>query len=988
MGLEATWSLVDIPSDARDAAQAAARREGLSVGEWLTRRILRRFSELNAREQEDAFVQLRNHVAQLAYRLDLFEGQAKSEPMREALVKLHQGLARLNEELVRSAGHSAIQISQLSSSLETLNGSMEELRGQDVQSRDVFERRMAQLQEFVDGMNLRQSAETRAIASRVDSLGGTLAESRNLIAGERSALERLEEDLSKADARYASALRIMHGKFDELSGRVAQAASAAESAAALEQRIASLGTEIGNLDACRRNDAELAAAKFEKLTGSIQELQTDTGGMCGALDRRVLLVQQALTSVDSRQGEMAQSLAQHGETTQLLARSVESLATQLESVHSQSVQSSAGLERRMGELEHAAEAGQSANTATDNRFAAVEQQISQLANQAASAETGVAALLPRSQAMQTELAHLGRRLDVQAATQRQSIEELKASLFEQTLNALGDKLEAESRKQQSAIAELKTGLLDELSHAFDQRLEADEHRQQDAIAQLQASFASALHALGETFESEARRHHDAIAELKASLTAAPTVPAAAEPSHDVVQATAPAEIHAAEDESAPRMVAASPMDAPAQEVHDLRFWKTAQAEAPVLEPAAAAEPPDRAAVVEEHFEQAEVSAQPAEPMPDHAAVAEEHFEGAEESLQPASLLTASHDSVHADEPASLAAGFEQLAPAMAMARDNAEAPPPGSYLSAARQSLQAAAAAPAEPKNGAGNSSILRFLRSLPLPGKQKGQTTSYALLAGIGLVAVLAVVVGALQLSKRSAPPASMPLHAARAAAAAKPAPRTPTRVAAKKAVLLRGTSAVTNEDRVEALAKGGDAQAQLLLGLRELAANKNAEAANWLERAAIQGEPVGQYRIATLYASGRGVAADKTKAFRWYLAAAQAGNRKAMSNLAVAYAQGDGTARNPQEAGRWFLKAAQLGLPDAQFDLAILYERGLGVPQNLTDAYRWYVIAAKAGDKESKDRVDALSSQLSGEDRAAAETAAAEFKPQPVATRANEAQ
>jgi localization factor PodJL len=109
-------------------------------------------------------------------------------------------------------------------------------------------------------------------------------------------------------------------------------------------------------------------------------------------------------------------------------------------------------------------------------------------------------------------------------------------------------------------------------------------------------------------------------------------------------------------------------------------------------------------------------------------------------------------------------------------------------------------------------------------------------------------------------------------------------------------------------------------------------------------------------------------------------------MSNLAVAYAEGDGTAKNPQEAGRWFLKAAQLGLPDAQFDLAILYERGLGVPQNLTDAYRWYVIAAKAGDKESKDRVDALSSQLTAEDRAAAETAAAEFKPLPMNARANE--
>jgi localization factor PodJL len=282
----------------------------------------------------------------------------------------------------------------------------------------------------------------------------------------------------------------------------------------------------------------------------------------------------------------------------------------------------------------------------------------------------------------------------------------------------------------------------------------------------------------------------------------------------------------------------------------------------------------------------------------------------------------------------------------------------------------------------------LRFLRSLQLPGKRKGQTTSYALLAGIGLVAVLAVAVGAFELTKRSASPAPVPLHRPHAVAAAKPAPRTATRVAAKTAAPLRGTSAVANVDRVEALAKGGDAQAQLLLGLRELAKNNDTDAANWLERAAIQGVPVAQYRIATLYASGRGVAADKAKAFRWYLAAAQAGNRKAMSNLAVAYAQGDGTAKNPQEAGRWFLKAAQLGLPDAQFDLAILYERGLGVPQNLTDAYRWYVIAAKTGDKESKDRVDALSSQLSAEDRAAAETAAGEFKPQPVDTRGNEPQ
>src|SRR5881394_1806482 len=34
------WNVAGIPPEAREAARAAARREGLSVGEWLTRRIV------------------------------------------------------------------------------------------------------------------------------------------------------------------------------------------------------------------------------------------------------------------------------------------------------------------------------------------------------------------------------------------------------------------------------------------------------------------------------------------------------------------------------------------------------------------------------------------------------------------------------------------------------------------------------------------------------------------------------------------------------------------------------------------------------------------------------------------------------------------------------------------------------------------------------------------------------------------------------------
>jgi localization factor PodJL len=44
MRAEIPWNVAGIPPEAREAARAAARREGLSVGEWLTRRILRSFS--------------------------------------------------------------------------------------------------------------------------------------------------------------------------------------------------------------------------------------------------------------------------------------------------------------------------------------------------------------------------------------------------------------------------------------------------------------------------------------------------------------------------------------------------------------------------------------------------------------------------------------------------------------------------------------------------------------------------------------------------------------------------------------------------------------------------------------------------------------------------------------------------------------------------------------------------------------------------------
>jgi localization factor PodJL len=200
---------------------------------------------------------------------------------------------------------------------------------------------------------------------------------------------------------------------------------------------------------------------------------------------------------------------------------------------------------------------------------------------------------------------------------------------------------------------------------------------------------------------------------------------------------------------------------------------------------------------------------------------------------------------------------------------------------------------------------------------------------------------------------------------------------------------AALTPLDKLTQLATTGNAKAELVVGLKYLDGDgvtaNEADAAKWLERAAEQGMAVAQYRLGTMYERGRGVPQDVAKAVHWYQLAAQAGNRKAMHNLAVAYASGTGIPKNLPEAARWFSKAAALGLADSEFNLAVLYERGLGVPQSLLDAYKWYAIAAQGGDTESKARIDALTTQLSADDRAAAQHAADAFHAGALDPRAN---
>ena len=353
----------------------------------------------------------------------------------------------------------------------------------------------------------------------------------------------------------------------------------------------------------------------------------------------------------------------------------------------------------------------------------------------------------------------------------------------------------------------------------------------------------------------------------------------------------------------------------------------------------------------------------------------------------------------------------------------AQTPSNESFMAAARRSARAANAEVAAPASS-GFSWGLRRDKDVNDDGAPKSKTR-YVLIAGIAIFAMLAVAVGSYLSHMGSAPkevrkPANLnqlltqkpvtpptvtytpPLGEDDATATPPPAPpvaqqSSPVTVAPAPVkpvpdMTKPAEAPKTPAQKLTALANGGNVKAQAVLGFSYLDGTNGfsvneAEGARWLERAANSGDAMAAYRLGTLYERGHGVPTNAAKADQLYGIAAKQGNRKAMHNIAVAFAEGSGVPKNMQQAAEWFTKASDLGLRDSQFNLAVLYERGMGVKQSLTEAYKWYAIAAAQGDSESKARVDALATQLTPADKAAAQAAAQNFHAKPMDRAANAA-
>jgi localization factor PodJL len=154
-------------------------------------------------------------------------------------------------------------------------------------------------------------------------------------------------------------------------------------------------------------------------------------------------------------------------------------------------------------------------------------------------------------------------------------------------------------------------------------------------------------------------------------------------------------------------------------------------------------------------------------------------------------------------------------------------------------------------------------------------------------------------------------------------------------------------------------------------------------LREAAELGHAPAQLHLANLYDTGeQGVARNPAESRKWTERAAQNGDRRAMHNLGLLYFEGQGGRKNVTLAAQWFRRAADLGLMDSQYNLGLVYEKGYGVTQNPAEAYKWYIIAARNGDTEARSAAERLERTLSDQARATAERSALAFRAAGAAT------
>jgi TPR repeat protein len=121
-------------------------------------------------------------------------------------------------------------------------------------------------------------------------------------------------------------------------------------------------------------------------------------------------------------------------------------------------------------------------------------------------------------------------------------------------------------------------------------------------------------------------------------------------------------------------------------------------------------------------------------------------------------------------------------------------------------------------------------------------------------------------------------------------------------------------------------------------------------------QGNEAGEFMLAGLYLTGRGIGQNCKQAIYWYDQAARQGAMPALLNIGLFNEKGICMPENDVAAVKIFTVLAQYGNAKAQSELAHIYNQGIGVGQDFGKAAGLYTQAANQNDANAQANLGLL--------------------------------
>jgi localization factor PodJL len=383
------WNVAGIPPEAREAARAAARREGLSVGEWLTRRILRNLSE--GSEPVDA---MRD-----AWRQGTSGGyvpQPEPSPMQAASSRdtddmlarvsrseneTHSAYRRIEEQLRNLARRLDATERSQSENSRAMSKAATEINIAAREQAQAFD----QLGSHVVGLNERISRVERIPAS--DGL-------REAVKGLHQGLSRVADQIAETANQSATQIAALANNVESVAGRLLEARDEMEhSSKALNGRIAVIDERVRAVERA----AHSSASAMEKTLESIESTTSTRKNEEAEIQRQ------------------AYALAQLGET-------LERLATKFAASEAQTAGAMARLEESVIKFET-----RNSEPTVDRRLQGIEHALSDIAGRLETTERSTAGTAGN---VEENLRNLTQRVDAADKRQRDAVAELRAAVKE------------------------------------------------------------------------------------------------------------------------------------------------------------------------------------------------------------------------------------------------------------------------------------------------------------------------------------------------------------------------------------------------------------------------------------------------------------------------------------------------------------------------------------------------------------------------------